>query len=140
MNQVCLYSKADNSNLLSLEDDDDKQSNVPDIHKQQQAMPSTLSMSENCVTLTLLSDKENCAELATSLDAVNPEIVRSPETQKSVVTSQVKVLNSVSHFPLSELLVYPTCAKKKTEVKKYAAHILTSAESITLLEEKSKRN
>ena len=125
--------------MLSLEDDDDKQSDVPDIHKQQQARPSTPSMSENCVTPTLLSDKENCAELATSLDPVYPEIVRTPEAQKSVVTSQVKVLNSVSRSPLSELLVYPTCAKKKTEVKKYAVRVLTSAESIALLEEKKQK-
>ena len=64
-------------------------------------------MSENCVTPTLLSDKENCAELVTSLDPVNPDIVRSPEAQKSIVTSQVKVLNSVNCSPLSELLDYP---------------------------------
>lgn len=94
------------------------------------------SLSENCVPPALLSDKENCAELVTSLDPVNPEIVRTPEAQKSVARSQVKVLNSVNRSPLSELLVYPTCAKKKTEVKKFAARVLTSAESIALLEEK----
>ena len=97
---------------MSLEDNDDKQSDVPDIHQQQQARPSTSAMSEKCVTPTLLSDKENCAELVTSLDPVNPEILRSPEFQTSVVPSQVKVLNSVSHSPLSKLLVYPTCTKK----------------------------
>ena len=113
-----------------------EQSDVPDIQQQQQqAGPSAPSLSENCVTSTLLSDKENCAELVTNLDPVNPEIMRSPVAQ-----SQVKVLNSVNRSPLSELLVYPTCAKKNAEVKKYVARVLTSAESIALLEEKSKRN
>ena len=113
-----------------------EQSDVPDI-QQQQAGSSTPSLSENYVTPTLLSDKENHAELVTNLD---PEIARSPVAQKSVDKSQVKVLNSVNRSPLSELLVYPTSTKKKTEVKKYVARVLTSAESIALLEEKSKRN
>ena len=134
---MLLSSTDDNYNLLSLEDDVDKQSDVPDV--EQQAGPSAPSFSENCVRPALLSDKENCAELVTSLDRVNPEVVRTPEAQKSVVRSQVKVLNSVNRSPLSELLVYPTCAKKKTEVKKYAARVLTSAESIALLEEKKQK-
>ena len=94
-----------------------EQSDVPDI-QQQQAGSSTPSLSENYVTPTLLSDKENRAELVTNLDPVNPEIVRSPVAQKSVDKSQVKVFNSVNRSPLSELLVYPTSTKKKTEVKK----------------------
>ena len=89
-----------------------EQSDVPDI-QQQQAGSSTPSLSENYVTPTLLSDKENRAELITNLDPGNPEIVRSPIAQKSVDKSQVKVLNSVNHSPLSELLVYPTSTKKK---------------------------
>ena len=36
-------------------------------------------------------------------------------------------------------MVYPTCAKKNTEVKKYVACVLTSAESIALLEEKKQK-
>ena len=116
-----------------------EQSDVPDIH-QQQAGSSTPSLSENYATSTLLSDKENRAELVTNLDPVNPEIARSPVAPKSVDKSQVKVLNSVNCSPLSKQLVYPTSTKKKTEVKKYVAHVLTSAESIALLEEKSKRN
>ena len=116
-----------------------EQSDVPDI-QQQQAGPSAPSLSEKCVTSTLLSDKENCVQLVIKLDPVNPEIMRSPVAQKSADKSHVKVLNSVNHSPLSELLVYPTCAKKNTEVKKYVARVLTSAESIALLEEKSKRN
>ena len=115
-----------------------EQSDIPDI-QQQQAGPSALSLSENFVTSTLLSDKENCAELVTNLDPVNPEIMRSPVAQKSADKSQVKVLNSVDRSPLSELLVYPTCAKKNTEVKKYVARVLTSAESIALLEEKKQK-
>lgn len=51
----------------------------------------------------------------------------------------MKVLNSVNRSPLSELLVYPTSTKKKTEVKKYVARVLTSAESIALLEEKKQK-
>ena len=81
-----------------------KQSDVPDI-QQQQAGSSTPSLSENYVTPTLLSDKENRAELVINLDPVNPEIVRSAVAQKSVDKSQVKVLNSVNRSPLSELLL-----------------------------------
>lgn len=55
-----------------------EQSDVPDI-QQQQAGSSTPSLSENYVTPTLLSDKENRAELVTNLD---PEIARSPVAQK----------------------------------------------------------
>ena len=80
-----------------------EQSDVPDI-QQQQSGPSTPSISENCITPTLLSDKENRAELVTSF---NPEVVSSLVAQKSVDTSQAKVLNSVNRSPLSELLVYP---------------------------------
>ena len=69
--------------------------------------------------MTPLSDKENCVELVTSSDPVNPEVMRTPVSQKFVDKFQVKVLNPVSRSPLSELLVYPTCAKKTTEVNKY---------------------
>ena len=65
--------------------------------------------------------------------------MRTPVSQKFVDKSQVKVLNPVNRSPLSELLVYPTCAKKKTQVKKYVARVLTSAESIALLEEKKQK-
>ena len=78
-----------------------EQSDVPDIQQQQQqAGPLAPSLSENCVTSTLLSDKENCAELVTNLDPVNPEIMRSPVAQKSADKSQVKVLIqlTVLHF------------------------------------------
>ena len=88
-----------------------EQSDVPDI-QQQQAGSSTPSLSENYVTPTLLSDKENCAELVTNLDPVNPEIVRSLVAQKSVDKSKAKVINSVNRSPPSELLVYPTSTKK----------------------------
>ena len=95
---------------------------------------------------TPLSNKENCVEPVTSSDPinlevpVNPEVMRTPVSQKFVDKSQVKVLNPVNCSPLSELLVYPTCAKKQIEVKKYVACVLTNAESIALLEEKNKRN
>ena len=45
----------------------------------------------------------------------------------------------VNRSPLSELLVYPQPAKKKSEGKKYAARVLTSVESIALLEEKKRK-
>ena len=89
-----------------------EQSDVPDI-QQQQAGPSTPSISENCITPVPLSDKENCAKLVSCLDPVNQEVVRTPVAQKSVDTSQAKVLNSVNCSPLSELLIY-----QKTEIKK----------------------
>ena len=87
-----------------------EQSNVTDI-QQQQAGPLIPSISENCITPASVSDKENRAELVTSLDPVNQEVMRTPVAQKSVDTSQAEVLNSVNYSPLSELLVYPTCAK-----------------------------
>ena len=93
-----------------------EQSDVPDI-QQQQAGSSTPSLFKNYVTPTLLSDKENHAELVINLDPVNPEIVRSPVAQKSLDKSQVKVLNLVNHSPLSELLVYPTSTRKKQRLR-----------------------
>ena len=89
------------------------------IDFQKQAGPSTSPLSENCMTPALLSDKENNVEIVTSLDPI---------------------LNPVNRSLLSELLVHPNCAEKKTEAEKYVAHVLTSAESIALLEEKGKRN
>ena len=72
---------------------------------------------------TLLLNKENYIELLTSLGPVNPkvpvdpEVTRTPLSQKFADISQVKVLNLVSRSPLSELLVYSTCAKKKLWLK-----------------------
>ena len=44
------------------------------------------------------------------------------------------------HSPLSELLVYPSSFnKQKPAAKSYAAHVLTSAQSIAFLEKKRKK-
>jgi len=83
------------------------------------------------VASTTALENENSDEPSMNLDPVNAaELVSTPKTQKPT---------KPAHSPLSELLVYPTPKQKKAEVKKYAAHVLTSTESIALLEEKSKR-
>ena len=53
---MLLGSTDDNANLLSLEDDGDKQSDVPDV-QQQQAGPFIGSVFEICVTPTLCQIK-----------------------------------------------------------------------------------
>ena len=66
--------------------------------------------------------------------------MRTLVAQKSVDRSQAKVLNSVNRSPLTELLVYPTCAKKNQRLRSnYVACVLTVSESITLLQKKQKK-
>ena len=91
-----------------------EQSDVPDI--QQQAGRTINLLYLRIITPAPVSDKENCTELATSLDPVNQEVVLTLVAQKSVDTSPAKVLNSVNRYP-SELLVYPTYAKKKQRLR-----------------------
>jgi len=74
---------------------------------------------------------ENSDETSINLDPVDAtELVSMPKTQKPT---------KPAHSPLSELLVYPAPKQKKAGVKKYAACVLTSTESIALLEEKQKK-
>ena len=90
------------------------------------------------MTQTLLSDKEKTPTLLSDKEKT-PTLLSDKENYVKMVKSSDPVLNPVNRSPLSELLVYPTCAKKKTEAKKYVAHVLTSAESIALLEEKKQK-
>ena len=92
------------------------------------------SEKENVVTP---SGKENSPKRANLNPVSSPELVRTPTTQKSRDTPLPA--NPVNRSPLSELLVYPQPAKKKSEGKKYAARVLTSVESIAMLEGKKRK-
>ena len=106
------------------------------IDFQHQAGPSTSSLFENCVTPTLLSDKEKTPTLLSDKEKTptllsdkekaptllsdkekTPTLLSDKENYVKMVKSLDPVLNPVNRSPLSELLVYPTCVKKKTQAK-----------------------
>ena len=96
------------------------------IDFQHQAGPSTSSLFKNCVTPTLLSDKEKTPTLLSDKEKTptllsdkekTPTLLSDKENYVKMVKSSNPVLNPVNRSPLSELLVYPTYAKKKLRLK-----------------------
>ena len=145
-------STEETSDTRSLEDPDNQISIIENQQPQAEplttATPSTEKEAELSTAHTLSSEKENCATLSSSKEnynnlvtnwnPVNLERAKTPTAQEAIVTPG-NVLRAANRSPLSELLVYPTPTKKKTESKRYAARVLTSAESIALLEEKKRK-